>query len=436
MRLLDICILAAAFLAAPFGFSQAPPAFPLESIRIQGNEQFPADRVIAATGLKIGQGMVKSDFDRARDRLMATGGFEKVGYEYKPNAAQTGYDAVFEVVEASPLFRIRFEEIPASEASLKDTLRALEPLYDGRIPATPQVMNRFSEALAKSIGGGIEVIGDVNADTPGELMILFRPLGERSTVAEVYFNGNRAVDTGDLTRAILGSAVGVRYSEPLFRQMLDGAVRPLYEERGYIRVTFPSIAVAKAAENKGLVITVTVDDGPVYKLGTVEYRGVERGRLAAIEKLADLPAGINQDEVANFKQIGEALARVRKQFREDGYLRVGTTVERVIQETQHVVNLVVNLDSGPRFKMGKLTINGLDILSEPVIRKMWQLQSGAPYRESYADALLARIQSEGLFDNLDRTGAEAVVHDDTETVDVTLTFLGAKPATDQQRRRR
>jgi hypothetical protein len=86
--------------------------------------------------------------------------------------------------------------------------------------------------------------------------------------------------------------------------------------------------------------------------------------------------------------------------------------------------------------MGKLPINGLDILSEPVIRKMWQLDMGAPYRESYADSLLARIQAEGLFDNLDRTGAEAVIHDDTETVDVTLTFLGAKPATDQQRRRR
>jgi outer membrane protein insertion porin family len=431
MRLRSIVIPSAVLAAATFIFGQAPTAYPLESLRVQGNEQFRSERILEAAGLKIGQAVAKADFNRARDRLLATGGFEKVGYEYKPSAAGTGYDAVFEVAETTPLYRYRFEELP-SEAALRETLRKLEPLFDDRIPATPQVMNRFSQALAQSIGGGIQVIGDINSDTPGELMVLFRPMGARQNISEVNFKGNQVVETPDLTRAISGTAVGVGYSEPLFRQMLDLSVRPLYEERGRIRVAFPTIEVAKSTENRGLVIAVTVDEGPSYKLGEVEYRGVERRQVAALEKLADLP----KDEVANFKQIAEAMARVRKQFREDGYLRVEAPVERVIQETEHVVNLVANIKPGPRYTMGKLTIVGLDILSEPVIRKMWQMQPGSPYRESYADSLLARIQAEDIFDNLDRTGAEAVIHDDTETVDVTLTFLGARAADQSQRDRR
>lgn len=431
MRLRPISILGAVLVAAPFVFAQAPTPYPLESLRVQGNEQFRPDRILEASGLKIGQAVAKADFDRARDRLLATGGFEKVGYEFKPSAAGTGYDAVFEVAETTPLYRYRFEELP-SEAALRETLRKLEPLFDDRIPATPQVMNRFSQALAQSLGGGIQVIGDINSDTPDELMVLFRPMGQPSNIAEVNFKGNQVVETSDLTRAMSGTAVGVRYSEPLFRQMLDLSVRPLYEERGRIRVAFPMIEVAKSTENQGLVITVTVEEGPSFKLGEVEYRGVERRQVAALEKLADLP----KDEVANFKQIAAAIARVRKQFREDGYLRVEAPVERVIQETEHIVNLVVNIKPGPLYKMGKLTIVGLDILSEPVIRKMWQMQPGSPYRESYADSLLARIQAEDIFDNLDRTGAEAVIHDDTETVDVTLTFMGAKPAADQLQRDR
>jgi hypothetical protein len=43
--------------------------------------------------------------------------------------------------------------------------------------------------------------------------------------------------------------------------------------------------------------------------------------------------------------------------------------------------------------------------------------------------------AEGIFDNLDRTGAEAEIHDDTLTVDVTLTFLGARAAQQQPRGR-
>jgi outer membrane protein insertion porin family len=206
--------------------------------------------------------------------------------------------------------------------------------------------------------------------------------------------------------------------------MLDLSIRPLYEERGLIHVAFPSFEIVKSKENQGLVITVTVEEGPSYKLGDVEFRGVDRQKATALAKLANLP----KDETANFKQVNEAMARIRKNFREDGYLRVEAPVERVIQDVEHVVNLVVNVKPGPRFIMGKLTIVGLDILTEPVIRKMWQMQPGAPYRESYADSLLARIQAEGIFDNLDRTGAEAVIHDNTETVDVTLTFTVPKPA--------
>jgi len=292
MRLRPSWIVGAVLAAAPFLCAQATPPFPVESIRIQGNEQFHSDRIAAALALKIGQPVVKADFDRARERLLSTGGFEKVGYEYKPNAAQTGYDVTFEVTETTPLYLYRFEEMPATEATLRDFLHKLEPLYDDRIPAIPQVLNRFSAALAQSLGGGIKIIGDINSDTVGaaggELMVLFRPMGERSTISDVYFKGNKVVDSDDLTRAMSGAAVGVRYSEPLFRQILDVSLRPLYEERGYIRVAFPTLEVAKSTENEGLVVTVTVEEGPTYQLGDVEFRGVEPRQAAALEKLASL----------------------------------------------------------------------------------------------------------------------------------------------------
>lgn len=416
------------FLAAAVASAQAPEAWPLESLRIEGNQEFSAARILAAAGLKIGQAVAKADFDRARDRLLATGGFERVGYEYKPSAAQTGYDAVFYVDEVAPLYRYGFEAL-GPEATLREVLRKLEPLFEDRIPATPQVLNRFSQALGASLGGAL-VTGEVEPGPDGELRVLFRPAGERLVISEVRFRGNRAIRSEDLARAIASSAVGAPYSEALLRQMLDLSIRPLYEEQGRIRVAFPTVDVARSDENRGATVTVTVEEGPVYTLGEVEYRGLERNRVAELQRLA----GFQKGEPANFKSIAEALARLRKQYREDGYLRVETPVERVLEDSGPVVNLVVAVKPGPRYTMGKLTINGLDILSEPVIRKMWQLQPGAPYRESYPDALLERIMAEGIFDNLDRTSAEAEIHDDTLTVDVTLTFLGARAAQQQRRR--
>ena len=85
---------------------------------------------------------------------------------------------------------------------------------------------------------------------------------------------------------------------------------------------------------------------------------------------------------------------------------------------------------------GKLTIKGLDILNEPYIRKLWKLNAGESYKEAYPDQFLAMLQAEDYFDNLARTGAEADIHEDTHTVDVTLTFVGGKLVPDNQRGRR
>ena len=46
------------------------------------------------------------------------------------------------------------------------------------------------------------------------------------------------------------------------------------------------------------------------------------------------------------------------------------------------------------------------------------------------------LQAEDYFDNLARTGAEADIHEDSHTVDVTLTFVGGKLVPDNQRGRR
>jgi outer membrane protein insertion porin family len=419
-----ITIWGAVLLAAPLAFPQEKANFPLESIRIVGNEAIPAERIIAATGLKIGAPITRPEFNEARDRLLATGAFESVGFDYKGSAKDTGFDATFRVTETTPLYRFRFEELPRTEAELRDALRKQEPIFVDAIPPTPQVMNRYSSALAKFLNNGTQVIGEVNSDTPGELMIVFRPLGTRLNISEVNFQGNSVLDKVELWKAINPVAVGTPYSEPLFRQMLDSSVRLAYEEKGRIRVVFPKIETAKSADNDGIDVAVTVEEGPAYKLGDVSFKGVTSREAPELNKLGNWA----KDAVVNFAEIDSGIRRIQKSFREDGYLRVETPIARVVHDDTKTVDLTITIQPGPRFNMGKLTIKGLDILSEPAIRKAWRMNEGDAYKESYPDAFLAMIQSEGYFDNLARTGAEADLHEDTHKVDVTLTFLGAKAA--------
>lgn len=416
---------------APTAFAQDKAAFPLESITIRGNEQLPTERIVAATGLKIGAPITRPEFNEARDRLIETGAFESVGFNYAGSKANTGFDATFTVVEARPLYRYRFEALPLPEAQLRDVLRKQEPIFVDAIPPTPQVMNRYSMALAKAIGNGVQVIGEVNSDEPGEPQIVFRPMGGRMNISEVNFKGNTVLPNTELWRIINPVAVGSPYSEPLFRTMLASSIGAAYEDRGRVRVSFPKIETAKSTDVEGLDVTVTIDEGEPYKLGDVDVKGIAAKEVSDLNKIANWA----KDQPFSQADVNVAVGKIKRSFREDGYLRVDAPVARTIHDDTKTVDLTVTVNPGPQFTMGKLTIKGLDILNEPYIRKMWKLNQGEPYKEAYPDQFLAMLTAEDYFDNLARTGAEADVHDDTKTVDVTLTFVGAKAA-DQSKKRR
>jgi len=407
--------------------AQTPDKYPLEGLRIQGNQRIPAERIIAASGLKLGERVQKTDFDAARDRLLATGAFESVGYSYKPSL--NGYDTTFEVVEVGTLYPYRFEALPAPDDALRAALRKQEPLLGDNIPATPQVLNRYNAAIRQFFDGKVEAVSELNADT-GHLEILFRPAGAVARIAEVNFKGNREMLTVLLLQKLSKDAVGIPYSEPLLRRVLDSTVRPMYEEQGRIRVAFPEMSAKKAATNDGVVVTIAINEGPVYNLGTVAMAGLPAAEVAQIQKSDDWHKG----EAANFTKIEVSLGKIRERQRAQGYLRASTSVVRDIHDDDHTVNLTVNVDRGAQFTLGKLDIQGLDLIGEPAVRKMWKIEPGQPFQEGYPEAFLNRVRDEGIFDNLGKTRAETNIDESAHTVAVTLFFAGAGTPTKDKRR--
>src|SRR4029077_14795895 len=122
------------------------------------------EQIAGAAGLKIGQTANKDIFDAGRARLVDSGAFESVGYEFKPNAAKTGYDATFDVAEVVLLYPYRFEDLPAPEATLRAALAQQSVLLHDLIPATREVLDRYQYVLAKVLEGRVIVEGKLSYD--------------------------------------------------------------------------------------------------------------------------------------------------------------------------------------------------------------------------------------------------------------------------------
>ena len=242
---------------------------------------YTVEQILAVAGLHVGQKAGKSDFDTAREKLAASGAFDNVSYQFAPSKDGEGYDASFEVAEVGQLYPVRFEDLPTSDADLRAWLKQKDPLFGAKIPATQPVVDRYvgwiSEFLAAH-NNHDAVTGKLSSDAGEELTLLFRPARPRAAIAHVQFSNTGDLPSGMLQTAMYGVAIGVPYSEPRFRLLLDNQIRPMYEARGMVRVSFPKIEVTPAKDVDGVTVSVAVEQGPVYKLAAVRYVGGDFSR--------------------------------------------------------------------------------------------------------------------------------------------------------------
>jgi outer membrane protein assembly factor BamA len=427
-------------LASGLGFAQAPspaqkksPVGPaparwlIESLTVEGNHSYTPEQVLAVAALRIGQVAGRPEFEAARERLNACGAFDTVSYKFVPGSSGHGYIATFTVTEIEQVYPVRFDDLHVSERDLTTTLKAKDPLFaEGRLPATQPVFQRYVKWVQEYLAAkGIQekIVGAVEPDRPGEYVISFHPERLLPVVAQVYFQGNQVVTQAILQDAFLGVAVGMPYTEDRFREALNASLRPIYEARGRIRVSFPSIKTEPHKDVTGLVVTITVDEGETYNLGKVLIEGPSPLKPDELLKAGDFKPG----DLANFDKVNEGVERIKKALLHAGYMKTQVTVRRAVDDEKRTVALTLWLDTGTMFTMGKLTIVGLDLNSEAEINRIWTMKPGKPFNPDYPDLFLKRIQEEGVFDNLAKTKAEFKINERDHTADVTLTFNGGPP---------
>jgi outer membrane protein insertion porin family len=420
-----ICIFTSLLVLA----AQTAQKWPIATLKIEGNQNYSEPQILAITGLKPGDLVGKAEFEAARDRLLATGAFETVGYRFEPVQGGKGYAASFQVTEIQPLLPFRFEALHADTKALTEYLRRTEPLFAEKLPATKEMLGRLTKSVEQFLsqaGAPQEIIAKVATPEPGKLEIVIQPASLPS-VAEIDFKGNTTISTQTLREAVAGAAVGAVYTEPRFRQILDASARPVYEAQGRLRAEWTKIDVVPAKSVKGLAVTVHVNEGEEYKLRKVELAKVDEEDKAALQGDAILKeGGFDVGAVANFSKIRQGVEKMEQSLRRKGFLEVKSKTERKIDDKEKSVDLMLHVDPGPQFLFGKLTIEGLDIETEPHIQKLWAIKKGQPFNAEYPDFFLNKIREDQIFDNLGRTKAITRPEPANNTVDVTLIFEGEK----------
>ncbi len=413
-------ILAAVVILAGDGLS-AQPAFPLRAVAFEGNANFSSDDLTAVCGLEIGQAVQKPDFDRALRKLSETGLFESLRYRFEP--LDGGYRLTVSVQELAELYPVRFQGLGVPAADLAQFLRGRLPLYAGLVPGGGAVVRMMVNALQvwwREQGGEGEIVADLVPASEGGFDMLVGPQRETSNIAFATFRNTGDVDTLELQRAFNKAAVGEPYSEARLLELLQHNARRLYTERGYMNVQFCPCDARPDPDSAGVLVEIEVQQGEVYRFGDVRWPEplpIDGDSLAKVNQ-------IGSGQVANMKAAYDTMAAISEGMKRQGYMKAHARFDERIDQAERLVHLDIEIRPGKQYVFSRLAVQGLDILSEPAVRKRWGMQPGQPFDIRYPAYFLDRVKADAMFECLGQTSWSIDVDEAAGRVDVTLVFSG------------
>ncbi len=413
--------------------AQGTERWPLRSVVFKGSKQFTDEQLMALSGLKLEALTGKEDFDKARERLYETGCFDAVAYAYEPVGTE-GMRVTFEVGDVEQRGGWRIEGLKLAPKEFAARAAKTLPIFGAVIPLSDiyaKGLSELAEAMLKEHGAGEPVIVKFEAGLEGQVVAVLRSKTPPPNIAEVIFKGGHAVPEPEAQKAMSEVAVGTPWDELMFRTFLETTARALYDVYGRLGAKWVAIAAEPSKSGRGVAVTVTVDEGPLYKLGRLDIVGAPM-REEEVNALGG--DSFKNGGTANLSEIGRGMQKVIDKAKELGYLKATYHATKQLDDEAKTADVRVEVEPGALYKMGRLDIDGLDFESEPVIRKMWAMKPGEAYRAGYPEMFLAQVKKRGVLDFLGATKADTKVDDQRAVVDVRLTFKGGAQQLDSRPR--
>jgi outer membrane protein assembly factor BamA len=417
-------------LAAGAAAQEPPPnaKWRLTTIIFEGLKSQPPEKMIAASGLKVGQTIDFEMVKAAAQRLSQTGLFGKVAYRYRYSSTQI--ELTFELEEkATGKKRCSFDNfVWFSDKEIADAIRRDMPDFDGTVLisdfASEEIKKSLTRLLSeKKVAGEVAYeLFRVEDKTGEDLFHMFKVKGASLPICDIQFAGAQ----DELKKPLLDALKPLfktEYSKNDVGAFANAALLPIYTQRGYLKAAFqtpqPSLSASGACAN-AVVVTLPVAEGLQYRWNDPVWSG---NQVYSSQEL-NAALKLKQGDVADSTKIEKSWVEIPGVYGKKGYLRVRLKLDRVFDDARRLITYQVALTEGPQYRMGQVTIAGLPEDDARMVKDAWGLKAGETFSTSYTSAFLNKVMREGLIKQPQglKTGQELKRDDQRLTVDVVVKF--------------
>jgi outer membrane protein insertion porin family len=379
---------------ATAGFALAQSA---SNIVVEGNRRVEADTIRSYFRLAPGERLDAAKIDQAFKALYATGLFQDVRIN------QSGGRLIVTVIENPVVNRVAFEgNKKVKDEQLTNEVQS-KPRGTLSRPIVQADVQRIVEIYRRNGRFDVRVVPKI-IELPNNRVDLVFEIneGEKTGVRKLVFVGNNTFGTQRLkdeiktteTFWLLSFLQSADIYDPDRIEADRDLLRRFYLKKGFADVRITSAVAVYDPEQKGFTITFTIEEGSRYRFGTVEIRS----SVAAINandlysRIRTSAGGVYNAEAVEKSVEGLAIEVARRGY---PFATVRPSGDR--DREKGVINLVYNIDEGPRIYIERINVRGNIRTRDWVIRREFDIAEGDAYNRALIDRAERRLKNLNYF---------------------------------------
>jgi outer membrane protein insertion porin family len=412
----------------------------IAALEFKGLKTLSEETMLYYLGLEVGQTVDQDRLNKNIKTLWDRGLVDDLKIDYTPVA--NGIKLTITVAERPILRSIDYQGLKRiSKTDVEDKIATQrihvhegEPLSLGELQRIKTLIEDLYREKGYRFAQARYTVQDLAAND--KKVVFTVDEGDRVRIAKIQFTGNTVFHPMRLRFAMKETKQSNLVWRILKKDVYDPAkvqedldkIRDLYHSEGYknvalgepkidVRVENPGAAAVKDQKRR-MFITIPIEEGDRWRLGQISLEG---NKIYPDVALMRAFAGDKPGVWLRSKLIDDGIKKITDSYHNTGYVFARVEPE-LIERGSRVADLVVHVNEGDQFKVGRIEFTGNDRTQDKVLRREVRLFEGGLVNIAAVKNSVTKINQLGYF----KLDEEDPVDIDTnsEQKEVNLLFKG------------
>lgn len=378
--------------------AHALESFIIKDIRVEGLQRITEGTVLNYLPVHVGDEVQNTKSTEILRSLFETGFFQDIALE------RDGNTLVIKVTERPTIGKIEVSgNKDISKDNLLDTLKSAG-LAEGHVfdrSILEQVRNELERLYFSHGKYGVKVETTVEPQKHNRVNVSISvDEGQAARIKSINIVGNRKFTSDQLlksfTLAPSHSLSWITRSDQYDKQKLAAdleSLRTYYLDRGYLNFRIISTQVSITPDKQDIFITINVEEGEQFTLGSFGLSGNTILSEAELMPLITLTNG----EVFSRAKVAGIVKAITDRLGQEGYAFAKVNPVPEIQEGQLTVKLTFFVEPGNRIYVRRVLFEGNTKTKDEVIRREIIQMESAPVNTKNIEDSKSRLNRTGYF---------------------------------------